>query len=461
MRLGAELVRWVTYPLHELGCGRHTLREMRFLRELLRRPAAAVAADADRRLTQLLRFSAQNMPFYAARFAQAGVCTHAANPLAELAKLAPLTKTDIRAGHGEMVCDDVPGGAIPHSSGGTTGDTLHFHIDHIRQAQTLAARLCMQERLGVRLGERRAYLWGSPIERRGRGVRALRDRLLNELLLDAFELSPESLDAHLAQLRRFGPALLYAYPSAAETLARRVLRSKRPSGIDTLRLVVLTGEEVTAEQRYIVQAAFKCPVVQEYGSREVGLIAHECARGGLHVISPHIHVETLVHGVPAAAGRTGDIVCTTLNTRAQPFIRYRLGDAGALLPGPCSCGLPLPLLRLDGGKVTGFVALRDGRLCHGAITSHILRDEPGIVHFKTVQRSLDRFEVLLVTDPSFRKTSIERIRRRYREQFGEAVTVECALVSDIPPDPSGKRRYFVSEIAPARFDTDSAIETGG
>ena len=128
--------------------------------------------------------------------------------------------------------------------------------------------------------------------------------------------------------------------------------------------------------------------------------------------------------------------------------RYRIGDVGTLLPEPCPCGLPFPLLWVVGGKITGFIALPDGQLCHGAVTSHVLRDQPGIVEFKTLQRELDAFEVLLVVDEVFTPATIPRVQRRYRELFGPRIKVDCRIVERIPPDPSGKRRYVVSDVAP-------------
>ena len=439
MSIHAWLARHLIYPTHERWRGRATLRELATLR---RQTAPSVNA----RLQELLMFANEKLPYYRDLFARYGVDPRCDSPAAELARLPVLEKADIRANAGGMVWHDVPGGVIPHSSGGTTGDTLHFFIDRVRQAQTHAARLFMQGLFGVQPGERRVHLWGSPIENRRSAWRRRRDWLLNEFVLNAFEMSPAQMDAHLDRLERLRPRLLYGYPSALALLARHAVQRGRRSGFDRLGLVVLTGEEVAPHQSALVREVVACPIAIEYGSRETGLIAHECPRGRLHVVSPHVHVEIECDGRAAPKDTCGDILCTTLNARAQPLIRYRIGDAGALLSADCTCGLPFPLLRIDGGKVTGFIALPDGRLCHGAVTSHVLRDEPGIVEFKTHQRTLELFEVFLVVNDRFDPRTIERVRRRYRELFGERIDVRCHVVDRIPPDPSGKRRYVVSDL---------------
>lgn len=460
MSLSEWLVKHLTYPAHEWLRRRPTLAYYREMLRLSNAPRDEVRGIARQRLRELLSFAVDKLPYYREQSDRRGLDPHAADPYAELAKLPVLEKADVRANLERLVCRDVPGGLIPCGSGGTTGDTLHFFIDRARQAQPLACRLFMQGLFGVRPGDRRVHLWGSPIESRGSWIKSRRDRLLNELLLDAFDLGPAALDRHLAAIRSFRPRLIYAYPTAAALLAKHAAERFTPRDFGWLRLVVLTGEEITPDQVTQVREAFGCAVAAEYGSREVGLIAHECPRGGLHIMSPHIHVEIVADGETVPVGQIGEVLCTTLTTRAQPPIRYRLGDVGALVSEPCACGLPFPRMRIEGGRTTGFVVLRDGRLCHGAVSSCVLRDEPGIVEFKTIQRAVDRFEVLLVVDEHFDPAAVDRIQRRYRTLFGPRVQATCHIVERIPPDPSGKRRHVVSEVAPnyANFEVVRTLD---
>ncbi len=448
MSWAAWLARQITYPTHERLCGRPTLRTLQGLQALAGQPADEVARVTVQRLRDLLTFATKQLPYYAETLAQHGIRADAPDLCGAFTRLPVLQKADVRRHAEGMTWPGVPGGLIRHSSGGTTGDTLVFHIDRTRQAEDLAARLFMQGLYGVRPGDRRLHLWGSPIEARGGRVKRWRDRLLNEFLLSAFDLGPERAADHLATLRRLRPAVLYGYPTAAAVLAQQAAQQHGPADFRWLKLVVLTGEEVTSDQIDQVRSVFGCPVAVEYGNREVGLIAHTCPRGTLHTLAPHLYVEILDGQQAAAPDMCGQIVCTTLNVRAQPFIRYRLGDVGSRPSERCPCGLPLPALRLMGGKVTGFIALPDGRLCHGAVTSHVLRGEPGIVAFKTFQHTLSDFEVLLQTGPEFDAATCERVRQRYRLLFGPRINVDVRLVDVIPPEPSGKHRYVVSDVAP-------------
>jgi phenylacetate-CoA ligase len=409
------------------------------------------AADTQRtRLSAQLQFAA-TLPFYAERFTRYGVDPDGSDPAAELAKLPVLTKADIRANTPRMLNPRVRGGLVPAITGGTTGQTLRFYSDQIRAAETMGTRLCLQQRLGVRPGDRRAYVWGSPIELRVARVKRWRDRLLNELVLNCFELGPAQMDAHLTRLRRYQPRLMYGFSSALALLARHGAQGYGPRDFPALKAVVATGEPLTPDQRAQIGATFGAPVIAEYGARESGLIGYECPHGALHVLTRNVHLEVLVEGRPVPAGALGDIVCTPLNAWAQPLLRYGQGDVGALLPSDaaatCPCGWKLPVLRLESGRTNGFIALPGGRLCSGVIASYICRDQPGVVQYRMHQRTLDDFDIWIVPGTGFGPPTLQTIVERCRRLFGLQVRVHWRLVDEIPAQASGKRSDFLSDVA--------------
>ncbi len=108
----------------------------------------------------------------------------------------------------------------------------------------------------------------------------------------------------LAAILCFQPRVIYGYPTALALLAQHAARRCDPRWFSWLRMIVLTGEEVAANQVAQVREVFGCTVVSEYGSRETGLIAHECPHGALHVVNSHVHVEIVQNGSPAPLGRS-------------------------------------------------------------------------------------------------------------------------------------------------------------
>jgi phenylacetate-CoA ligase len=454
MSIGEWLTRCVWLPAHERLRGRATLAEMRSLATLLSAPADCVQAAARERLRALLRFAAQHLPYYTELFAQRGVDAGATDPIAALQRLPVMHKRHVRAAGDAIVWPAVPGGLQPCVSGGTSGDTLHFHVDRLRQAQSMGARLAMQRHLGVDVGARRIWLWGSPLEMKRSRVRRVRDRLLNEIPLDAFDMGPPEMDAYLRTMQRFRPRLIMAYASAATMLAQYARDQRRAIALPGLRAIVLTGDEVSDEDRRLIRTVFGAPVYTEYGSREVGLIAYECPHARLHVLTPHVHVEITQGDDAVPGGEIGNITCTNLNTRAQPFIRYHLGDVGRLVPERCGCGLPLPVLEIRGARITGFVALPSGRLCHGHLVAYLARAESCVQAFRVIQPTLHELQVLIVVDETYTPAARTRMQQAFARYFGPDMHVDIRVVDALPPDPSGKRRHVISHVAPTltRYD---------
>ena len=64
----------------------------------------------------------------------------------------------------------------------------------------------------------------------------------------------------------------------------------------------------------------------------------------------HVYLEVLDQrtGKPTAPGQVGEVVCTVLQRKASPLIRFRTRDLAILDEAPCSCGVVLPRLHLRG-----------------------------------------------------------------------------------------------------------------
>ncbi|MDD5427417.1 MAG: hypothetical protein PHN52_13150, partial [candidate division Zixibacteria bacterium] len=72
----------------------------------------------------------------------------------------------------------------------------------------------------------------------------------------------------------------------------------------------------------------------------------------------------------------------------------------------------------------------------------------GIQQFKAYQRALDRLEIFIEKGPDFSEKFLEEVQVKWREYLGENMKFEFKFVDRIPPDRSGKLRYFVPEFDP-------------
>jgi len=130
--------------------------------------------------------------------------------LEALRHLPTMTKQDATRNIEQLVWRDIPGGAFKYNTGGSSGQPLIFHYGRLRQASDAAGRIRARRWWGVAVGDREVYLWGAPVELNKTGrIKALRDRLLNQLVLNAFDMSAANMDAYIEAIRGFQPKCIY------------------------------------------------------------------------------------------------------------------------------------------------------------------------------------------------------------------------------------------------------------
>jgi phenylacetate-CoA ligase len=400
------------------------------------------------RLNTLLQSALAHCPWHAARLHAAGLDQTAragAVTLDDLPRLPTMNKRDARDHVEQLVWREAPGGAFKYTTGGSSGEPLIFYFGRARQAADAAGRLRARRWWGVQPGDREVYLWGAPVElNRTDRIKALRDRLVNQLLLNAFEMSPARMDDYLDAIQRWNPKAIYGYASSLALLAAhaesRGIRPKLPA----LRVVSSTGEPLFPHQRELIERAFGVPVSVEYGARDAGLMALQSPDGTLLQMSETHLIEVLDEaGNPA---EEGEVVITSLVSEAQPFIRYRTGDvvrrSGKADPG----GRGLAVLDAVVGRQTDFIVAADGRIMHALAVIYVLRAVPGVGQFKLVQHSVDRMEVQVVPDARWNDVAREAVIQGLRARLGQDLGIELILLDAIAPEASGKHRYVVSHV---------------
>jgi phenylacetate-coenzyme A ligase PaaK-like adenylate-forming protein len=162
-----------------------------------------------------------------------------------------------------------------------------------------------------------------------------------------------------AELQAFAPSVLITYPSCADALAQA-----QAEGSIRLALseVWVGGEQLSAEQRTRIHAAFGCPVHNNYGASEFYAMAWECAAGQLHLNHDWLILEPVDRqGRPVPPGEVShSVLLTNLANRTQPLLRYRLGDSLRRLPGVCACGSRFPAIEVH-GRADHTLVLRDAQ----------------------------------------------------------------------------------------------------
>ena len=439
------------YRLQEAAVRRPTFAMLAELERTQWLSRAGVEALQSRRLNQLLAGALAHSPWHAARLRAAGLETQVREgrvTQADLARLPTMDKRDAREHVEGIVWRGIPGGAFRYTTGGSSGEPLIFHFGRTRQASDAAGRMRARRWWGVAPGEREVYLWGAPVELdKTDRVKTLRDRLLNQLVLNAFAMSPGRMDDYLDALQAWQPRCVYGYASSVALLAAHAESRGRALRLPQLRVVCTTGEPLYPHQRELIARVFGAPVANEFGSRDIGFTAHEAPGGQMLLLSESHIVEVLdEEGRPVAPGEAGEAVITGLTSAAQPFIRYRTGDMLRLAAEPAAGGQGLHVIAEVSGRQTDFVVAADGRVMHALAVIYVLRAIPGIARFRCVQHAVDRMEVQIVPDARWADEARLAVVAGLRARLGEALRVELRMLDEIPPEASGKHRYVVSHV---------------
>ena len=441
------LVRQIVFPLHEILCGRRTMRVYRRLQRSQWWSTDQLRQLQLDKLCRLVGVALSNSDFYA-DFAGLDRSWRP-QTLDDLQRLPLLDKATISAHRGDLVNRGVPGGARRYRTGGSSGEPMIFYFDKLRQAFDKAARIRAHDWWGLRLGQREAHVWNAPIELDGTGrLKRLRDTLINERIFPASTLGPGTIHAFAAALKRFAPRCVFGYPSAIERLC--TLSAAAGIRLDEMpvRAVFLTGEVLYDHQRTIISEAFGgAAVANNYGSREAGFVAHECPQGRMHITSENVIVEVLRDGRPAQPGQDGEIVVTQLDCLAMPFIRYRTSDVGQLSDDPCPCQRGLEIMTVVKGRSNDFLVAPDGHIVHGSAVHAALSGTPGIVRFQLLQQADYHVTILLTTDDQFTPGSERAIADEIAHRLGDRASVSVEFRDEIAPGPAGKYRYIISDLS--------------
>jgi phenylacetate-CoA ligase len=425
-------------------------RRLASWRRLRRRqwdPSAAVEARRRAALAAIVRHAAATTPFYAERFAAAGLDPFAVRDIVDLARLPVLAKDDLRTRGAELFSRAVPRAELVSAkTGGSTGVSLQVWCDRAGIERRAGAALLADNWSGWRIGQPVAAVWGNPpVPRTARQrLRAwARERIL---FLDTMRIDAAAIDAFAAGWARLRPGLLFGHAHSlfilAEALEGRGL-TPPPHGIVATSMMLLKPE------REVIARVFGVPVTNRYGCEELGLIACECERhGGMHLSVETVWVETLrADGCSCAPGEDGRLVITDLVNRGQPLIRYEVGDRGVLTPDPCPCGRGWPLLAALTGRIADFLLALDGSRVAGiSLIENTLTRLPGIRQLQLVQEERGALVANLVPATGWSETVAQDLTATLRDALGADLRVEIRLAERIAQEPSGKYRFSICRV---------------
>ncbi|MBK8036997.1 MAG: phenylacetate--CoA ligase family protein [Verrucomicrobiaceae bacterium] len=371
--------------------------------------------------------AAQRAPYYAKRFAEAGVKAESFESLEQLAAYPMLTKEDIIRHRNEMVSGEASQ-RLAMTTGGSSGVPVSFFLHKgVSRAKEQAYLEATWARVGYQLGDRVAVIRGGVTSSRSDGRISSFDATRNWLALSSYHLTPERLLEYVAELNRFRPQHLHAYPSAALMLMQMGVK------LDFKLTSVLCGsEKLSTEAEKQLEGHFGAPVMHWYGhSERAVLAAQRPGSSALHFWPAYGFVE---FGEADAAGNR-EIIATSFHNHVMPLIRYRTGD-----------------LWSSESQVIGrdyeFIISRTGRRI--SLTAMNMHDDifDGLLAVQFHQHELGVLECHLLPTPRWSRDREEAIKIGLLRRLGDDFDLTLHVVDQIEKTSAGKHRWLVTTLKP-------------
>lgn len=184
--------------------------------------------------------------------------------------------------------------------------------------------------------------------------------------------------------------VLCCTPTYAQHLGEIARQKQIDISHSKVRLIIVAGESggsIPATRARIESLWPGAMVFDHHGMTEVGPVTYQCPKEPcvLHVLEEAYLPEVIdpETGAAVPAGRTGELLLTTLDRIGSPLLRYRTGDlVKARVPGQCCCGSYA--MALEGGilgRADDMVVVR-GVNVYPSLIEEVVRSQKEVAEYR-------------------------------------------------------------------------------
>ncbi|NVD98800.1 phenylacetate--CoA ligase family protein [Massilia sp. BJB1822] len=186
--------------------------------------------------------------------------------------------------------------------------------------------------------------------------------------------------------------------------------------------LLCAGEGSSPAKQAILRETWGADTFAMFGMTETNTLGMFCGANQLHLIENRSYFELIDpdSGAPAAPGAAGELVVTTLCSRALPLVRYRTGDLVQIEDQPCACGSPFHTMR-HLGRVADHLLVQGRSMSMLALEQDVLSElacAPYHFGVKVVDGQLH----IGLTENNYAEEVRARVAARFAAQHGLAVS---------------------------------------
>jgi phenylacetate-CoA ligase len=345
-----------------------------------------------------------------------------------------LHKEAIRDAPNDFLCRRVL--SIPASTSGTTGMPLRLRRSLLSVVYEQAVLDRMVSLGGASPGRARVAVL------RGDDIKSPSDRSppfwkvvgSNQLVFSSHHLNRETLGHFTEAIRKFAPDVLFAYPSALESLCALML----DRGIQLSIPLTLCGSEVlTPATTEAARQVLNSRVVGYYGQAERVAWADSAVDGAYRFL-PSYSVNELRYVESTDDADVYDLIGTSLWNEAMPLIRYQTGDRFHLAKGADTIAVAdgrAPILSIA-GRQGDYLVSPDGARLIGI--NHIPRGVPRLLRAQFVQESPELVRVLVIPSAGFDEESRRTLLEHAARKLPPSMTIRIEVTDQLVRTAAGK-----------------------
>lgn len=295
-----------------------------------------------------------------------------------------------------------------------------------------------------------ARFYGIPLDFISNKKIRFKDFLSRRYRFNVFDFSDEKIEKMIEKFRTTKFDYINGYTSSIVLLAHYLKRNNLFLNdiCPTLKICVVTSEMLFDEDKRLLEERFRIPIINEFGSAELEIMAFENPNGIWEANSETLFIEILdEYNQPLPFGKEGKIVVTSLYNQSHPFIRYDVGDIGVLDE---KSTLKNPILKKLLGRTNDIAILPSGKKSPGmtfySITKKLFDDDGNVKEFIIIQTKIDSFEIQYVSEKELSSQQILEIEKIFKQYLEDNLNFIFIRKQKLIRTKSGKLKQFVSMI---------------